>query len=145
MKFWDASAIVPLLVNEVSAPRLRAVASADSAMSVWWGSKVECVSALMRLERQGSLDDGSVALALKRLDQLEAIWDEIDPNDALRDVAVRYLRVHSLRAGDALQLSAAYLAAERRPASLEFVTLDERLAGAARKEGFAVIDVGSAV
>jgi predicted nucleic acid-binding protein len=41
-----------------------------------------------------------------------------------------------LRAADALQLAAAYVAAERRPPSLEVVTLDDRLAAAARKEGF---------
>jgi hypothetical protein len=46
--------------------------------------------------------------------------------------------VHPLRAADALQLAAAFAAAERRPASLAIVTLDERLANAARKEGFAV-------
>ena len=39
---------------------------------------------------------------------------------------------------------AAFAAAERRPASLEIVTLDERLAHAARKEGFAVVDLTEA-
>jgi hypothetical protein len=37
------------------------------------------------------------------------------------------------------------MAAERRPASLETVTLDERLANAARKEGFAVLDLMEAI
>jgi hypothetical protein len=54
---------------------------------------------------------------------------------------VRFLRVHPLRAADALQLAAAFLAAERRPSSLELVTLDDRLADAARKEGFELIEV----
>jgi predicted nucleic acid-binding protein len=49
-----------------------------------------------------------------------------------------------LRAADALQLAAAFLAAERRPSTLEMVTLDERLADAARKEGFELIDVVAA-
>jgi predicted nucleic acid-binding protein len=53
------------------------------------------------------------------------------------------LRVHTLRDADALQLAAAFVAAERRPSSLEVVTLDERLAGAARKEGFVLIEVPS--
>jgi hypothetical protein len=51
--------------------------------------------------------------------------------------------VHPLRAVDALQLAAAFIAAERRPSSLEVVTLDDRLAGAARKEGFVLIEVPS--
>jgi hypothetical protein len=47
-------------------------------------------------------------------------------------------------AADALQLAAAYAAAERRPASLEIVTFDDHLANAARKEGFALLDVTEA-
>jgi uncharacterized protein len=53
-------------------------------------------------------------------------------------------RVHPLRAADALQVAAAFVAAERRPASLEIVMLDDRLANAARKEGFAVLDLAEA-
>jgi uncharacterized protein len=48
--------------------------------------------------------------------------------------------VHPLRSADALQLAASFAAAERRPMSLELVTLDNRLGNAARKEGFTVID-----
>jgi hypothetical protein len=47
--------------------------------------------------------------------------------------------VHRLRAVDALQLASATVAAERRPASLTLVTLDDRLEAAARKEGFVVV------
>ncbi|HEX9462006.1 MAG TPA: type II toxin-antitoxin system VapC family toxin [Alphaproteobacteria bacterium] len=111
-------------------------------MLVWWGSEVECVSALARLERDGGLGSQAVTLAFRRLEQLAAGWHEIDPSDTLRETATRFLRVHSLRAADALQLaSAAFVAAERRPTSLEMITLDDRLGAAARKEGFAVIDV----
>jgi hypothetical protein len=54
----------------------------------------------------------------------------------VREVARRYLRVHPLRAADALQLAAAFVAAERRPPTLTVVTLDDRLRAAAEKEGF---------
>ncbi len=56
---------------------------------------------------------------------------------------MRFLRVHPLRAANSLQLAAAFMAAERRPVSLQVVTLDERLADAARKEGFVLVDVGA--
>lgn len=58
----------------------------------------------------------------------------------MRESAVRFLRIHPLRAADALQLGAAFIAAERRPTTLQFVTLDDRLADAARKEGFTLVD-----
>jgi uncharacterized protein len=132
---------VPLLVNEETTRRLQTVAAKDSAMLVWWGSAVECVSALARLERDGALDPPTMTLALQRLRQLSSGWHEIDPSDEIRETAARFLRVHPLRAADALQLAAAFAAAERRPASLEIVTLDDRLADAARKEGFALPDL----
>ncbi len=141
MKFWDASAIVPLLVAEAATRRLQALAAEDSDMLVWWASEIECVSALARLERDAALNAQAMTLALQRLRQLAAAWHEIDPSDAIREAATRFLRVHPLRAADALQLAAAFLAAERRPASLAIITLDDRLGAAARKEGFAVIDV----
>ena len=70
MKFWDASAIVPLLVLESSSRHLQSLAAQESAMLVWWGSKVECVSALARRERDGALDARVMAIALQRLQQL---------------------------------------------------------------------------
>lgn len=140
MKFWDTSAIVPLLVTERLSRRLQALLARDPAMLVWCGSEVECISALARLEREGGLGAEALAVALKRLGQLAEAWHEIDASDPVREAAARFVRVHPLRAGDALQLAAAFLAAERRPASLEIVTLDDRLGVAARKEGFVVVD-----
>jgi uncharacterized protein len=144
VKFWDASAIAPLLVAEESTRRLQALAAKDAAMLVWWGSAIECISALARLERNSALNARAMTLALQRLGQLTAGWHEVDPSDEIRETAARFLRVHPLRAADALQLAAAFAAAERRPASLEIVTLDDRLANAARKEGFAVLDLTEA-
>jgi predicted nucleic acid-binding protein len=141
VKFWDASAIVPLLVTEESTRRLQAVAAKDSAMLVWWRSAAKCISALVRLERDSALNSRAMTLALQGLQQLSAGGHEIDPSDEIRETAARFLRVHPLRAADGLQVAAAFVAAERRPASLEIVTLDDRLANAARKEGFAVRDL----
>jgi len=141
VKFWDASAIVPLLVTEPSSRRLQALATADPAMLVWWGSTVECTSAVARLERDGVLTTEGITNALGRLRRLADGWHEIDPSDTIRETANRFLRVHPLRAADALQLAAAFLASERRPSTLTVVALDERLATAARKEGFSVSDV----
>ncbi len=141
MKFWDASAVVPLLLAEASTARLQAVAADDSAMLVWWGTHIECASALARLERDAALDSAGAAHAFERLTQLSQGWHEVDPSDAVREAAVRFLRVHPLRAADALQLAAAFVAAEGRPATLDIVTLDDRLATAGRKEGFGLVEI----
>ncbi len=107
-------------------------------MCVWWATETECVSALARLEREGALTDTAIGDALERLDNLAQAWNEVQPVMAVRGIARRLLRVHALRAADALQLAAAVILAEGVPASLDIVTLDERLAAAARREGFAV-------
>ena len=143
MRFWDASAIVPLIVLESETATVQALAAADPAMLVWWAAEVECASAIARLERDGALDASASIDAFNRLAHLAAGWHEVDPSDSVREAAVRFLRVHPLRAADALQLAAAFVAAERRPSSLEVITLDERLATAARKEGFALIHAAS--
>jgi uncharacterized protein len=139
VKFWDASAIVPLLVAESTTATVQRVAAADTAMLVWWATPVECASAIARLERDGALEATAAIEAFNRLAQLADGWHEVDPSDSVRETAVRFLRVHPLRAADALQLAAAFVAAERRPSSLELVTLDDRLAVAARKEGFVLV------
>ena len=141
MRFWDASAIVPLLIAEPSTKHVQALAAKDPAMLVWWGTPVECASALARLEREGALDEAPLEEAFRRLTHFSSTWHEVDASEAVREAAVRFVRVHPLRAADALQLGAAFVAAEQRPASLSLVTLDERLAAAARKEGFDVTDV----
>jgi predicted nucleic acid-binding protein len=141
MKFWDASALVPLLVEEDSSSRLRALSARDRVMVVWWASEVECVSALMRLRRIEAQDEQAVAVGMARLSKLAAEWHEVDPTGIVREAASRFLRVHPLRAADALQLAAAFIVSDRRPSSLELVTLDDRLKLAAQKEGFVVCDV----
>jgi predicted nucleic acid-binding protein len=141
VKFWDASAIVPLVVAEPTTRALQALAGQDPDMLVWWGSQLECVFALARLERAAALDVRAASIALERLRQLVNGWHEVEPGDIVRENAVRFLRVHPLRAADALQLAAAFVAAERRPPSLQIVTLDARLADAARREGFALVEV----
>ena len=138
MRFWDSSAILPLLVGEATTHAMQALAAEDPSMLVWWATEVECVSAIARLERQENLATAATEAALGRLDALSESWSEVQPGEAARRTARRLLRVHNLRAADALQLAAAVVAAEGHPASLEIVTLDDRLTAAARREGFAV-------
>lgn len=140
MKFWDASAVVPLLVAETGTKPLQALAARDSELMVWWATPIECASAIARLERESALGERAAAAAFDRLNALAASWHEIDAVEAVREAAIRFLRVHPLRAADAQQLAAAFIASEGRPSSLELVTCDDHLAAAARREGFVVVE-----
>jgi uncharacterized protein len=111
----------------------------DPVMLVWWGTPVECVSAIARRERDGALSLADATAAIGSLRALALAWHEILPSEAVRSTAQRILRVHPLRAADSLQLAAAVVGAERDPASLPLVSLDERLSEAATREGFPIV------
>jgi hypothetical protein len=140
VKFWDSSALVPLLVEEEMTAPLRDLYLSDSGTITWWGTSIECASALSRRERENKLSAREVTDALERLDALARHWHRIEPVDAVLETARRLLRVHPLRAADSLQLAAAFLASEGRPSTLELVCLDDRLVTAAQREGFPVRD-----
>ena len=138
MKFWDTSALIPLLFDEEHSATTRALFDADPAVAAWWGTPVECASAAARLRREGELTVAEESQALGLVSDLRDGWTEILPSEELRSTAQRLLRVHALRASDALQLAAALVWAGT-PAGAELVTLDERFAMAARLEGFRVL------
>jgi predicted nucleic acid-binding protein len=131
--------VVPLLLAEPQRERLLDELERDPVMLVWWGTPVECASAIARRERDGALELADATAAITRLRALALSWDEVLPSEAVRDMAQRLLRVHALRAADSLQLAAALIAAERDPASLPLVSLDRQLSEAALREGFAIV------
>jgi predicted nucleic acid-binding protein len=106
---------------------------------VWWATPIEAVSSLERLSRQGDLSTKDRTQAFARLNYLRERWNEIQPVDEVRDLAERLLRVHKLRAADALQLAAALVWCSNQPRGRHFIGADDRLAEAAEIEGFNVI------
>lgn len=138
MRFWDSSALVPLLLDQPLSMPAQEVRAADDAMVVWWGTEVECWSALARVRREGGLDLGGEEEARALLGIFRQGWAEVLPSEEVRWRAGRLLRSHPLRVADALQLGAA-LTWAGTPPSGELVTFDERLARAARIEGLAPV------
>ncbi len=111
----------------------------DGRIVTWWGSWVECASALNRRHREGGLDGGALHETLQELTQFAARWLHIRSSPHVRQQALRLLRTHPLRAADALQLAAALTAAMGDPATLHLVCSDARLSQAAQIEGFLVL------
>jgi uncharacterized protein len=136
MKFWDSSAVIPLLVSELMSVSMQELFKSDPIIVAWWATEIECTSAIARRHRLGRLSEETTEEAFRRLTSLRAGWHEVEPSEEIRESAKRLLRVHDLRTADALQLAAAFFAAEARPSTLEFTSLDERLLAAARREGF---------
>lgn len=143
MIFWDSSGIVPLLVAEPLSAEVRLHLRRDPEMIVWWGTALECLSAVARREREGGLGPAEADAIRARLVLLGEAWNEVLPSEDVRYHASRLLRLHPLRAADALQLAAAQVWAGGKPRGHAFLSFDARLEAAARVEGFSVI--GAAV
>ena len=139
MKYWDSSALVTLLVYEPQSAERRATIRRDPVIVTWWGSRIECASALNRLERERRFEGDGLDRSMDQLGRLAASWLEIEPLEQLRKRAMRLLRLHPLRAADALQLAAALMAADEDPQRLDLVSSDDRLSRAAHREGFTVL------
>lgn len=136
MRFWDASAILPLCLQEPSSPLFKKILQEDEAIAAWWATPVECDSAFARLRRGGSITETEEEKARQILSVLSGAWTEVQPSQTLRNMASRSLRLHPLHSADSLQLAAALIWVQGQPGGKDFVCADKRLCEAARREGF---------
>lgn len=139
MSFWDTSALLAMVMEQEGANDLNSLEASQGIEGVWWGSRVEVMSAFGRALRRREVDEQAVAEMARRIEALTAAADEVEPLEAVRATACRLVRSHEIRAADALQLAAALVWADHRPAGIGFVCLDRRLRRAAAQEGFHVL------
>jgi predicted nucleic acid-binding protein len=139
MMFWDASALIPILIEGPQTKTIKDIVKKDSDIVVWWGSYIECFSAFARLRREGFLKVREDDQLRNFLTLLSDNWTEIEPGKDIRDTAERLLLSHPLRAADSLQLASALIWTGKNPKGNNFVCLDQRLKTAARKEGFTIL------
>lgn len=138
MKFWDTSALIPLVVDERASAETRRLLDEDQDVVVWMLTSVELLSALGKLGRAApELTDLLPGVRLDALDLFKQ-WAAVTHVEGVRRRAERLVGVHPLTAADALQLGAALLASGDRPETLDFVTLDHTLGRCAQLEGFRV-------
>lgn len=133
--FWDASALVPLCVRQVSSSRVVALFHLYD-VAVWWGTPVEIASALARLLRMKQLDSSDWTKSRRLADRLGESWAVIQPSDAVRAKALQLVTRYDLRAADSFQLAAALEWCEEAPEGLVFLTMDGKLREAALISGF---------
>lgn len=139
MRFWDSSAVVPLIVAEEMSGVVRGWFDDDEEIALWGLTRVELASAIERRTREGKLDSGQRSAALRRIAGFADAAHEVTDLLAVRLKGLALLARHAIRAADAAQLAAALLLSEPDPASLTMVVLDRRLADAAEREGLQVI------
>ena len=139
MRYWDASALVPLVVAEPDSDRVRSWLSVDDGIVTWAWTSTEIVGAVERRAREESLSLQQRREALARFAALADAWDEVTDMLAIRSRANSLLARYPLRAADAGQLGAAVLVREQLAGELVFVCLDLRLSLAAERESLRVL------
>jgi predicted nucleic acid-binding protein len=144
VKFWDSSAIVPLVIEEKTSRQCRDLYRADRHVDVWEYTETEVLSGIVKQTRvQPPLTDDELDAALTRLDTHRREWEVVKAvtDDIVSEIkrrARRHMLTHRLRSGDALQLAAATMRFDP-PMRRAFVVFDGQLADAAANEGFDVI------
>jgi predicted nucleic acid-binding protein len=136
LKFWDSSALLSLLVDDPSSQRMRALLRSDPDMAVWWGARIECTSAVVRLRRDHHIELSEEDRILSFLGSLQEKWWEVQPSEEVLRGATRILRLHVLKAAEALQLAAALLWFGGEEGTV--VTFDRCLGSAAKLEGLRI-------
>lgn len=139
MRFWDSSALVPLVVQQPASPEVERWIAEDAAVVVWTLTSVELVSAVQRLAREGALAERAAREAEEIARDLVARAHVVTDVERVKATATRLLRVHALRAADALQLAAALTWEGEDTGGACLLTFDQRLGDAARREGFRVL------
>lgn len=136
MKFWDSSALVPLLAAEPKSTVAKSLIEADPDVVISFITPIEVESTVWRKARI-TRDAAERQRAHRRLATLRSEWSIVDDYDRVLDEARRVIGRHGLRGADAIQLAAAIIV--RGTGALPFVTFDEELILAARAEGFPVL------
>ena len=95
--FWDSSALVPLLVPEPQSAALATLVTEDKEATIWWGTPLECHSALHRRNREHPIPAAVMTTAIERIRTVVEHADTVSPSDELRRRAARLLAVHPLR------------------------------------------------
>ena len=139
MRYWDASALVPLVVAEATSSLVRKWLAEDERTVTWVWTRTEIVSAIERRAREGSLLRKQRREVLGRFNTFASNWDEVTDILAVRSRANALLARHPLRAADAGQLATALLVQEQLAGPLTFVCLDQRVSSAADVEGLRVL------
>lgn len=138
MRFWDSSALVPLVLIETRSADMERLLLQDGDIVSADIAPIEVTSALWRRKHRNELTVAEIHDAERLFANISRSWRPIGQSDEVVDRSLHLLSRHHLRTLDAIQLATALVFAGN-DRSLPIVTLDHRLSAAARAEGFAVL------
>lgn len=87
VRFWESSAVVPLVVHEPTSGPVAKLYSSDSAQIVWCLTEIEVWSAVCRKRREAVLSSPHLREARRRLSRLTGDWTELEDLGSVRSRA----------------------------------------------------------
>lgn len=135
MRFWDSSALIPLMISEARSGDVERLLLEDADIVSAAIAPIEVTSAVWRRKHRNELTLDEIYQADRVFAELSRNWRSIEQYPDIVDRSLVLLSRHRLRTLDALQLATA-LVLVGNERSLPIVTLDQRLTTAARAEGF---------
>ncbi len=139
MLYWDTSVLFAFVITEKQSAKLRTLVEKQVSSTAYTSiiTPLEFESAIQRRLSERTLNLREVDRArLFGVDfRKRAFLVPLDQN-AL-DTALHLQKIYGLRPGDAIQLASARLGTDD-PSRAVFLCLDEKLNGAAKREGFQV-------
>ena len=78
MRFWDSSALAPLIVEEAASPMVLDWLREDASVVVWGLARLELASAIERRVREGRLPASMRQLALQRVARITVDAHEVN-------------------------------------------------------------------
>ena len=101
MKYWDSSAVMPLLLDEPFSGSVYTTMRGDNEMVSWWGTPTECCSALARVRCENGITTEDEQMLRSRLDELVEFWNE----KVIRSVPRRGAYFQDIRSGRQIRYS----------------------------------------
>lgn len=136
--YVDTSALVPLLIDEPTSAACGEMWDGADSVTVTRLSYIDAVAVLAQAERMGRIESREVRGGQSVLDDLWAVVDVIELDEALMLSAARLAITHGLRGYDATHCAAAVAVND---ADLVAASGDKKLLAAWRTEGIATRDV----
>lgn len=142
MLYWDTSALFAFHFSEKKSADLRKLIASQGSSSAYTSviTPLELESAIQRRlsDRTLNLREADSARLFGIEFRKKAFLIPLDQNGL--DTALHLQKIYGLRPGDAIQLSSARLGTDN-PSRVIFLSLDDKLTEAAKREGFQVLSI----
>jgi len=141
MLYWDTSALFAFIVSEKRSTEIRSFVEAHGSESAFTSmlTPLEMESAIQRRLSDRSLNLREADTArLIGIDFRKKVYLVPLEQNAL-DMALHLQKIYGLRPGDAIQLASARIGTDN-PARVVFLSMDDKLNEAAKREGFQILE-----